>query len=190
MSKGMYMKAYRQIRFGWLGVLCLMAVAPFSNATSTDDWGEVSDIGSTGLVVAALAVPTFNGDWLGLQQASVSIVTASGIAILGKAAVNKTRPDGSDRKSFISNHTSTAFGAATTLSIRYGWQVAIPAYSVATLVGVGRVKADRHYWEDAALGALVGTVAGWTFTTPSRYQLQVIPWASRREAGVMVAMNW
>ncbi|CAH0537774.1 phosphatase PAP2 family protein [Vibrio marisflavi] len=187
---GTYFKVYGRKCLSRFSLAFMFLVSIPAHATSTDDWGTVSDVGSTGLVVAALALPTFNGDWLGLQQASASIVTASGVALLGKSVVNKTRPDGSDQKSFISNHTSTAFSAATTMSIRYGWQVAIPAYSVAALTGVGRVKADRHYWEDALLGAAVGSLAAWAFTTPSQNQLQIIPWASRSEAGVMVAMNW
>lgn len=173
-----------------VSLLAMLSVSFFVNASSKDEWESFSDIGSAGLVGAALIVPTYHGDWEGLQQASFGIITASGVALLGKAAINKTRPDKSDDQSFPSNHTSTAFGAATTLSIRYGWQVAIPAYTVATLVGVGRTKADRHYWEDAAAGAVIGTLAGWAFTDPSNTQLRIIPWANRRGAGLMVSMNW
>ncbi|MGF1741862.1 phosphatase PAP2 family protein [Vibrio profundum] len=173
-----------------IALIGLLFVSASASADSKQDWIDFSDVGSTGLVVAALAVPTYNADWEGLKQSSLSVVTASGAALVGKALVSKTRPDGSDDKSFPSNHTSTSFGAATTLAIRYGWQAAIPAYTVATLVGVGRIEADRHHWEDVVAGAALGSLAGWIFTTPNDKQYTIVPWVDTKQAGVLVSMNW
>ena len=94
-----------------------------------------------------------------------------------KSLVKRTRPDGSDDRSFFSGHTSTTFAAATflykelhdaynnwnylndkpilhtaaeTLSfgVLYGW---------AGYVGYSRIHDRRHYISDVIVGALVGT---------------------------------
>ena len=173
-----------------IALIGLLFVSASASADSKQDWIDFSDVGSAGLVVSALAVPTYNSDWEGLKQASYSMLAATGGARLGKALVSKTRPDNSDDESFPSNHTSTSFGAATTLAIRYGWQAAIPAYTVATLVGYGRYEGDRHHWEDVVAGAALGTLAGWVFTTPNDKNYTIIPWGDTKNVGVQVSMNW
>src|SRR3546814_13304154 len=77
------------------------------------------------------------------------------------------RPDGSDDKSFPSGHTSTSFAAAATLHNRYGWEAGLPAYVVASFVGLSRVEAKRHRVGDVLVGAVIGTVTG-TLNTNQR----------------------
>src|SRR5262245_53544504 len=45
-----------------------------------------------------------------------------------KFTVRRERPDGSDRQSFPSGHSSSAFATATVLQHYYGWKVGAPAF--------------------------------------------------------------
>ena len=172
-------------------LLFALLLASFSlKASSTDDWEMISDIGAYGLVGVALAVPALKSDWEGFKQASYSIATATAVGLLGKSLIDEERPDKSDNNSFPSNHTANSFAAATTLNLRYGWKAGFPAYGIATLVGVGRVKAEKHYWKDVIAGAVIGSLSGWVFTDAFDKNVQVVPWAGLNEAGLTVAINW
>ena len=160
------------------------------NASSSDNWETFSDIGSYGLVGVALAVPAYKGDWDGFKQAGYSVATASGVTLIGKSLIEEERPDKSGNDSFPSGHTANAFAAATTLNLRYGWELGFPAYGIAALVGVGRVQAEKHYWKDVLTGAVIGSLAGWVFTDAFDENVQIIPWAGRNESGLMVSINW
>lgn len=167
-----------------------LALSCASHASNKESWETFSDVGAYGLVGIAAAVPLYKGDWEGFKQAGFSIGTASGVGLIGKNTIDAERPDGSDNKSFPSNHTANAFASATTLHLRYGWEVGLPAYGIATLVGVGRVKADRHYWRDVAAGAALGMVSGWIFTEAYDTSVQILPWVTSNGAGVNVAFAW
>ena len=171
-------------------LLMLLWISSPVNASSSDDWETFSDIGAYGLVGVALALPAYKGDWEGFRQAGYSVVTAAGVGLLGKSLIDAERPDESGNDSFPSNHTANAFAAATTLNIRYGWEVSFPAYGVATLVGIGRVKADKHYWKDVLAGAAIGSLSGWIFTDSFDDTIQIVPWAESDEAGLMVTISW
>ena len=94
-----------------------------------------------------------------------------------KNLVKRTRPDGSDDRSFFSGHTSTTFAAATFLYKelhdsfdKWGltrkskfWRATFETVSFGTLygwagyVGYSRIKDKKHYLSDVLVGALVGT---------------------------------
>lgn len=72
---------------------------------------------------------------------------ANGAAVAVKAFVRERRPDGSDRKSFYSQHTTIAAAAVSSP----GWNIAF------TLpIATGRVVAKKHYAWDTAAGAGAG----------------------------------
>src|SRR3546814_17133570 len=81
-----------------------------------------------------------------------------------KQTFPERRPDNSDNKSFPSGHSALSFASATTLYRRYGWQAGLPAYAVATVVGIGRERSNEHHWYDVVAGAALGTASGWLFT--------------------------
>ncbi|MCK6264120.1 phosphatase PAP2 family protein [Vibrio sp. ZSDE26] len=157
---------------------------------SSDSWSTLSDIGAYGLVGVALAVPAYKEDWQGFQQAGLSIATGAAVAFVGKVSIDSERPDGSNNHSFPSGHTTNAFSSATTLYLRYGWEAGLPAYTMATLVGVGRVEADRHYWKDVLAGAAIGVASAWVFTDAFDENVQLVPWIENDSYGVSMRYRW
>jgi len=68
-----------------------------------------------------------------------------------KRLVHKTRPDGSDQKSFWSGHTASA-------TVNAGWSLSI-GIPIAVGAGAGRIVAKRHDWIDVMAGAGAGLLA-------------------------------
>lgn len=172
-----------------VGVVSIFC-AQSANAMSEKDWDVLTDIGAYGLVATAAAVPAYKGDWEGFWQAGFSIGAASGIGLIGKTTIDAERPDKSGNDSFPSNHTANAFASATNLYLRYGWEAGLPAYGVATLVGVGRVEAKKHYWRDVLAGAALGTLTAYVFTDAYDENVQLVPWVTSEDMGVSLTYRW
>jgi membrane-associated phospholipid phosphatase/HAMP domain-containing protein len=73
----------------------------------------------------------------------------------------------SERQSFPSGHTTTAFAAASAVTSevqrlwpKYTWYVAPVLYGGATLVGISRMYHNRQWASDVAVGAAIGTFSG------------------------------
>jgi membrane-associated phospholipid phosphatase len=79
-----------------------------------------------------------------------------------KRAVGRTRPDGSDQRSFPSGHASTAFAWATVAQAHYGWKVGAPSYLAATAIGFSRITNNKHNLSDVVAGATIGIITGRT----------------------------
>lgn len=90
---------------------------------------------------------------------TVALVTAVTRAI--KPVAKEERPDGSNRHSFPSGHTATAFMCATMLEKEYGhlspW-VGFGAYTAATVTGVMRMMNNKHWMSDILAGAGMGVM--------------------------------
>ena len=142
------------------------------------------------LVGAALGVPAVQGDWQGDLQVVGSILLAGGTTYGLKRFIPAERPDGSNDRSFPSGHASTAFAAAATLENRYGWKAGLPAFAVATIVGVGRVKAGKHYWYDIAVGAAIGTGSGFLLTSKRTGSVRLMPFGDSKGGGLALAMRF
>lgn len=72
-----------------------------------------------------------------------------------------------DRQSFPSGHTTTAFAVASSVTSevnrmwpKYTWYAAPVLYGGATLVALSRMYHDKHWASDVVLGAGVGTFSG------------------------------
>ena len=115
---------------------------------------------------------------------------ATSSAQIGKALVHEERPNNKDNNSFPSGHTANAFASATTLHRRYGWEIGLPAYAMATLTGVARERAREHHWYDVVAGAAIGGVSGWFFTDAFNDKVRLTPWVDSTGAGVAVSMRW
>jgi len=95
------------------------------------------------------------------------VVIASHLIIGGtvqtiKIATGVERPDGSNRLSFPSGHTATAFVGAHILFKEYKdtspW-IGIAGYATATTVGAMRILNRRHWFSDVATGAGIGILS-------------------------------
>lgn len=167
-----------------------LSLSSGANAVSNNTWADISDVGVFTLAGTALIVPIARDDWEGTRQAAYSLGTAEGIALLGKATIHEQRPDQSDNNSFPSGHSAVAFASATTLYKRYGWEVGLPAYGLATLTASSRVAARKHHWYDAVAGAAIGGASGWFFTDAYNNKVQLIPWADSKGAGIEATIAW
>src|SRR6185503_15547473 len=72
------------------------------------------------------------------------------------------RPDASDKLSFPSAHTSSAFVAAEMLHQEFKEQspwISIAGYTMASAVGALRIMNNKHWLSDVAAGAGVGILS-------------------------------
>jgi len=170
----------------------LLVAAPMqAQAKNEKAWATASDVGVAGLSLAALGLPIAQGDKQGAFQAAGSLGAAALITTGLKYTFPELRPDGSDRKSFPSGHTSTAFAAAASLYNRQGACIGVPAMLAAGFVGLARVQADKHHWYDVVVGAGIGSVSGFLITRKrSQREALVLPWGDSTSAGVSVAMRF
>ncbi len=122
--------------------------------------------------------------WLAFE----SLGWAGGIGEVAKVVVGRERPGATDdpfqfkmfssNSAFPSGHTTAAFAGADVFAEQYPtWRVIVPAYMMATAVGVSRLYANQHWASDVVGGALLGTAVahtlrkrrhqadkGWNFT--------------------------
>lgn len=71
--------------------------------------------------VASLTTVLVLQDWKGLKQGALAGVSTIGMTYALKYLIKKERPDGSDKHSFPSMHTSVSFTGAAFIQRRYGW---------------------------------------------------------------------
>ena len=92
----------------------------------------------------------------------LSNILAGGIVQGTKIVSGRERPNFSNKHSFPSGHTETAFVAAEFLYQEYRdksiW-ISIGGYSVATFVGVARVYNNKHWVSDVVTGAGIGILS-------------------------------
>lgn len=84
-----------------------------------------------------------------------------GITMLLKNTANELRPNGHDKHSFSSGHSSLAFFSAAVLDREFGhyspW-ISVGGYSVAVATQLRRIHQNHHYINDVVTGAGVGIV--------------------------------
>jgi membrane-associated phospholipid phosphatase len=95
-----------------------------------------------------------------------------------KHTVRRERPDQSNRQSFPSGHSASAFATATVLQRHYGWKVGVPAYALGSYVALARMSWNKHHVTDVVMGAGVGIASARTVTmsvAKSRFSVGVQP---------------
>lgn len=93
------------------------------------------------------------------QQAEFMFETtlySSVVTSVLKVAFHQPRPDSSNRQSFPSGHSTTIFAFAGVIGLEHEWYYAVPAYTLATLVGLSRINDNKHYLHDVIAGASIG----------------------------------
>jgi hypothetical protein len=115
----------------------------------------------------ALAVGRSTGNrkvaWLGADLVRAQFLSQTVVQGL-KYTTSRTRPDGSNDKSFPSGHTASATATASVLQRYFGWKAGVPAYAFAAYVGASRIASDKHHLSDVLMGATLGIAAGRTVT--------------------------
>jgi membrane-associated phospholipid phosphatase len=93
-------------------------------------------------------------------------------------------------KSMPSGHTSRAFALASVIAHDYDkWWVQIPAYGVATSVGVQRIRSGNHWLSDVVVGGALGYLIGRTVSddnAPKRGSVSYDPILGGNELGLRV----
>jgi membrane-associated phospholipid phosphatase len=72
-----------------------------------------------------------------------------------------------DLHSFPSGHTTTSFALAAVLAARFPRQAWI-FYSLASLVGLGRLVSGSHYPSDVLAGVILGLAVGWALADAAK----------------------
>ena len=156
-------------------LILLFLLAPFcGNAQSRGAVETSTDILMFAPGAVGAGVSLLKGDYKGFVQLAESGATAVAVSYLLKYTVKKERPDGSDKKSFPSNHTAVAFAGASYLQRRYGWCYGAPAYAVSAYVAWGRVYAKRHDFWDVLAGTAIGVGSALLYTRPFAQEHSVV----------------
>jgi len=90
----------------------------------------------------------------GLSNVGTAVIVQSMKRIIGRE-----RPDGSNKRSFPSGHTSTAFAAAEFLHQEFGKQsnwISFAGYAAASATGYLRMYNNAHWLGDVIAGAAIG----------------------------------
>lgn len=111
------------------------------------------------LGMKAAGVPSRSSWGRMLTSSAFSAALMAGVVNTLKTTTQVERPDGSNRHSFPSGHTATAFMTATMLAKEYGhvspW-IGIGSYSVASATGLMRMANNKHWLSDVVTGAGIG----------------------------------
>ncbi len=103
----------------------------------------------------------------GLSNTGIYLTEATAttlvVTLFMKHAIGRTRPNGENSRSFPSGHTSGTFAIASVLDRRYGFKAGVPAYAVASLIGLSRVRLKKHFPTDVLAGATLGIIIGRSF---------------------------
>lgn len=151
-------------------------------------WRNASNEGIYSLISLSTApvaggIPALMGLMAHQQKDSVRFrksLAIAGAAVLGfgfsqilKPLIARPRPDqyfismqpagpAKGTWSMPSSNSSTAFAAATALSLEYPhWQVIVPSFVWAGSVGVSRIVLGHHYPGDVLCGAVLGAGCAW-----------------------------
>jgi membrane-associated phospholipid phosphatase len=165
--------------------------------------GDAGDQLGQAYVIGPLAAVLFGVGRLAHDQrfrdgtydiAQVTLVAVTYTTIL-KYATHRPRPDGSDKLSFPSGHTSNAFAWATVGAHYYGWKLGVPGYLVAGLIGVSRMEIRAHHLSDVLAGAGIGYIVGRTAIrrdgepVPGKPHVHLAPGLDPRGAGAGLVLS-
>ena len=113
------------------------------------------------------------------------------ITVSMKAAINRPRPNGG-KYSFPSGHTSSSFATATVIQSHFGWKLGVPAYALATYVGLSRLQEGKHYLTDVIAGGIVGAYVAKRIEmkSPDKAGLTVLPMSENKHYGLQLAYRF
>ena len=105
-----------------------------------------------------------SGDKLGYSRAigmlKASAYSSTFTSVL-KYSIREPRPGATtERNSFPSGHSTTAFAFSGYIYEEHGWKWGIPAMAMASFVGISRINDNRHYLHDVLAGMTIGMMYG------------------------------
>jgi len=108
-----------------------------------------------------------------------------------KVSVRRTRPDGTPY-SYPSGHTSSVFTTTGVVYKHFGKRWGIPAFIVATYVGLSRLQENKHYLSDVVAGGLLGSYVGLTIARRDHHngQLIIYPVMNQNSRGIALSMKF
>ena len=130
---------------------------------------DTGDVLQLAIPATALIATLIEKDYKGTKQFAYSYGSSLIIAHTLKKLNKKQRPENRNLyDSFPSGHTTSAFSGASFIQRRYGWKYGIPAYTLATIVGVSRMEGPDGWHDtwDVLAGAAIGIGTTYIFTTP------------------------
>jgi len=160
-----------------------------------DVFPKVGDqLGQAGLHFGApfalyvVARATGHSDTAGFAVTLLRAQVTNGIVTRSLKLIPRARPfqekATTGHGSFPSGHTSASFATATVIQRRFGWRAGLPAYVLASYVGLSRLHRN-HYLSDVAFGAGLGIAAGLAVNQPSRRAV-ISPMLAPGIAGVTI----
>ena len=147
-------------------------------AYSDSDLQKTGDVLAIALPLTAFGTTFYYDDPEGRAQFLKSIATSTLLVYASKETISKIRPgdwDEDSGKSYPSGHTQSAFSGASFLQTRYGYKFGIPAYLLAGLTAYSRVDAQAHFLDDVMIGASIGMLCNWYYTTPYSKKIGFTP---------------
>lgn len=147
-------------------IFCGFAMLVGTNSLyAKSDIESIGDMTQVIIPAYALGMTINEPDYTGTKQ-FIAQFAGMEIVVNGlKYLVPEDRPDHSDKHSFPSGHTASAFSGAAFIHKRYGIQRAILPYIAAGFTGFSRVYAKRHHIHDVLAGAAIGELTGYFFTS-------------------------
>ena len=140
---------------------------------SADRFGVFTNIGTEtgrtaflfGVVGGLWSLSHFYGNdtFVGFSHDLAQASALNGLLTQGlKRGIGRTRPDGTNKLSMPSGHSSATFAAATVIDHYFGTPVAVLAYAGAGFVAASRLDSNKHYLSDVVAGAALGHIVGRT----------------------------
>ena len=172
-------------------LLFILAISAFTAYAEEDtNLTEFGDIMQFALPALGLGATYIYDDREGRKQWLYTGVTAVGTTSVMKVIYAKVRPNFSESQtSFPSGHSTGAFFGAAFLDQRYGKWWGIPSYAAAVITAYSRVQSDNHFVDDTLMGASVGLMSSWLWTTPYEGKVALIPAYVEDGFGVQIKIS-
>ncbi len=176
----------------WKVLLLIAALGPGKSWAAGDTaFTEFGDVVQILLPVGAFGTTYLYDDREGRIQFIKSLGTSTLTVHTIKWVAAKHRPgQEGNTTSFPSGHTQAAFSGAAFFQTRYGYKWGIPAYTLATLVGLSRIQAEKHFADDVIAGAGIAMLSNWYFTTPYSESVAILPSFGKDHIGITAFARW
>jgi hypothetical protein len=191
-----FSETYQAVAIILIAFLILCQIPGTAFADDKDEFleksGDILQVLLPGLAIGSTFISgnPEGGMWdrEGTKQSIYTVGSALAVSTTMKFLVAKMRPNGNNRTSFPSGHTTAVFSGAAFINQRYGWKWGVPSLALATWTGYTRVYSDWHFADDVVAGASIGLMSAWMFTTPRSESFAISPVTQNGGTGVSVSV--